>query len=133
MILSGKRILVAEDEMLVGLLLEQALLRQNCTVLGPMSTLAQTLEAARTFPLDAAILDRNLRGEDVLPAAELLFDRGIPVLFCSGYGQDPDLPAHLRAVPVLHKPYLEAGMIAALSGLLRDPGRLPSGRTLIPS
>ncbi|OYZ86798.1 MAG: hypothetical protein B7Y01_05110 [Xanthobacter sp. 17-67-6] len=90
-----------------------------------MSTLSETQEAARTLPLDAAILDRNLRGEDVLPAAEILYGRGIPLLFCSGYGQDPDLPPHLRTVPVRLKPYLEAGMIAALSGLLRDPCRLP--------
>lgn len=123
--LSGTRILVAEDEMLVGLLLEEALVWQNCTVLGPMSTLSETLEAARTLPLDAAILDRNLGGEDVLPAAEILYGRGIPFLFCSGYGQDPHLPPHLRAAPVLLKPYLEAGMIAAICGLLREPCQLP--------
>ncbi|MFG1423985.1 response regulator [Roseixanthobacter liquoris] len=123
--LSGKRILVAEDEVLVGLLLEDALLQHDCTVIGPMATLDQTLEAARALPLDAAILDRNLYGVDVLPAAEILFARGIPLLFCSGYGEDSRLPPHLRAVPVLHKPYLEAGVIAAVSGLLLGARTLP--------
>ncbi|MEP9368141.1 response regulator [Xanthobacter sp. VNH20] len=123
MTLSGKRVLVAEDEMLVALILEDALLRQNCTVIGPTGTLAETVAAARTLPLDAAILDRNLHGEDVLPAAEILTRRGIPLLFCSGYGQDSALPAHLRTVPVLLKPYLEASVIAAICGLFSAPAQ----------
>jgi CheY-like chemotaxis protein len=100
---AGKRILVAEDEFFVALVLEEMLQSLGCIVVGPFSDLAQATEAATREPVDAAILDINLGGEMVYPLAEHLHRHGIPFVFITGYAE-VDLPEHLRAFEFLRKP-----------------------------
>ncbi len=58
---AGKRILVAEDEFFVALVVEETLQSFSCTVLGPFADLAEAIEAATRQQVDAAVLDINLR------------------------------------------------------------------------
>ncbi|TDT99555.1 CheY-like chemotaxis protein [Azorhizobium sp. AG788] len=114
MSVSGKRILVVEDEFLVALGLQDNLRVLGYETVGPATTLAMAVQAAEREPLDAAILDINLKGEVVFPAAEILSDRGIPLIFCSDYigvSRVPDRFADAVRVP---KPYTIASMAAAL-------------------
>ena len=53
----------------------------------------------------AAVLDINLDGEKVYPAAEELHARGIPFILASGYGEST-LPEKWRDQPRLSKPFL---------------------------
>ncbi|MEX2642671.1 MAG: hypothetical protein WD270_04415 [Acetobacterales bacterium] len=98
------RVLVVEDEFLVGLQLEEDLRAHGCEVLGPYPTLATAIEAARVQTFDLAILDVNLRGEKVYPLADELMDRGKPAILISGYTLS-DMPDRFRALPHLAKPY----------------------------
>ncbi len=95
-ILQGKRVLVAEDELLVAMMIEDILLDQQCEVLGPYTNIADAMTAARAETMDVAVLDVNLRGEKIYPVAYTLASRGVPFLLLSGYGSDaipPDEPS----------------------------------------
>jgi CheY-like chemotaxis protein len=93
-VLAGKRVLVAEDELLVAMLVEDILADNDCLVLGPFASVSQALEAAKADCIDVAVLDVNLCGQRIYPVAEVLADRGIPFLFLSGYGKDAIPPNH---------------------------------------
>ena len=85
--LTGKRVLVVEDEMLIALLVEETLTDAGCIVVGPFARVPAALEAARAEDVDAAVLDINVAGEMVFPVAYALEERGIPFLFVTGYGR----------------------------------------------
>jgi CheY-like chemotaxis protein len=111
-----RRILVVEDEALVAMLVEDALTDAGFAVLGPARSVAQALEMLRGAAPDAAVLDLNLGGENSLAVAEALAARGIPFVVATGYGA-AGLPAHLRHIPVLPKPYDPADLTVAIERL----------------
>ena len=98
------RVLLVEDEFFVALTVEDVLQGFGCTIVGPLPTLAQALQAARTEPLSGAVLDVNLNGEKVYPAADALLARGIPFVFATGYSA-ADLPERFRGLPRVQKPF----------------------------
>jgi DNA-binding response OmpR family regulator len=102
--LSGLRVMVVEDEMLVSLMIEDILAEQGCRVVGPFDRLPGALEAARSDALDFALLDVNIAGEMIYPVADVLVGRGIPFLFLSGYGENGPRGAHVGG-PVCSKPF----------------------------
>ncbi len=101
----GVRVLVVEDELLVALNLETVLMEAGCEVIGPIGSLQAAMEVSESEAPDLAILDINLRGEEVYPVAERLRDRGVPLIFCSGYTDVQGLPEAFRACVKLGKPY----------------------------
>jgi len=115
--LEGRRVLVVEDELAIAMLLETVLEDQRCSIVGPYGSLDETLVAARTEQLDLAVLDINLAGQMVFPAAEVLDARGVPFLLLSGYGQD-GLPPDRQHWPVFGKPFKLDELVSALGGLL---------------
>lgn len=96
-------ILVAEDEMMIAMLLEDLMEHAGYRVL-MVSRLAKGLELAASETIDAAILDINLAGQSSFPMADALRRRSIPFIFASGYGGE-GLPEAYRGVTVLQKPY----------------------------
>ena len=111
--LSGKRVLVVEDESLVAMLLETILEDVGCTPVGPASTVDAALAAVADETLDAALLDVNVAGRQVFPVAEALKARGVPFVFSTGYGEG-GLPDEWRGQPTLQKPFTEAAVRDAL-------------------
>jgi DNA-binding response OmpR family regulator len=101
---AGRHILIAEDEFLVAVVLEEDLRAAGYVIVGPFANLAKAIEACRSERFDLAILDINLNGEMVYPLADELLSRGIPFLFLSGYGK-AHMPERFRALPQLGKPY----------------------------
>jgi DNA-binding LytR/AlgR family response regulator len=67
-------------------------------------TLARGVALAEKLAIDGAILDINLGGEKVFPVAERLAERGVPFVFCTGYGL-AGVPADFAQAPTLAKPY----------------------------
>jgi two-component SAPR family response regulator len=102
--LAKYRILVVEDETLIAVMIEDALLEMHCEVVGPTGRLDKALELAKDPQVDAAILDVTIRGGKVYPVAQQLIELGIPFVFSSGYG-DWALPEALRDKPRLMKPF----------------------------
>lgn len=93
--LAGLRVLVVEDELLISMMIEDILMEQDCVVVGPFTSVAEALAAARNADFDLALLDVNLRGEKVYPVADVLDGRSIPFLLLSGYGSDAVPPDRL--------------------------------------
>ncbi len=114
-----RRVLIVEDEGVVGMLLEDMLTDLGYEVAGVAARLGEGLQKAETEEYDCAILDVNLDGRPSFPIAEALTKRGTPFLFVTGYGAkglDPDFAGH----PVLAKPFLQTELKAALRKLLKD-------------
>jgi DNA-binding response OmpR family regulator len=99
-----RRALVVEDEVLVGMLLEDMLRELGCEVVALSTNLADAVEQARTASFDFAVLDVNLNGQQSFPVADVIRGRGLPFLFATGYGSKIVAAAHVDA-PVLQKPF----------------------------
>jgi two-component SAPR family response regulator len=106
---AGRRILVVEDEMLIAMIIEDAVQDSGGQIVGPAATLEKALKLVEEQEFDAAILDVTIRGGNVYPVAELLLNRGIPFVFASGYGEWA-LPESLRDKPRLMKPFTAAAL-----------------------
>jgi CheY-like chemotaxis protein len=115
-------VLVAEDEPLVALELQETLLALGCEVLGPAGTLEEVQRLVAAAPegggIDAAVLDINLAGRPSFPVADPLLRRGVPVIFATGYGDLPEGQAGHGVL--LRKPLargdLETALLHALGG-----------------
>ena len=103
--LDGLRILVAEDNVLAAMELEQVLGECGCETVGPAATVEQALRLAREERLDGAVLDVNLRDQPVFPVAEELVRRGVRMIFATGYEDGYVFPDHLAGYTRLRKPY----------------------------
>ncbi len=114
--LTGARVLIVEDAVLLALELETGLSEAGASVVGPAYELDEAL-ALLDQPIDAAVLDANLNGHSVLPVAEILAERGIPFVFATGYGDNGGAPGGFNA-PVIRKPYDVTQVAAAVAALL---------------
>jgi CheY-like chemotaxis protein len=100
--LQGLRVLVVEDESLIGMLAEDLLEQLGCRMVGLVSSLDKALEMAKRAEIDFALLDVDLGGEPVYPVARALQARSIAFAFMSGYG---GLEGDWREWPVIQKPF----------------------------
>ena len=116
--LQGLKVLVVEDEYLIASLIEEVLRSAGCIVSGPISRLAEAVDAAGRAACDVAVLDINLNGERVYPVAELLSRRNVPFIFLTGYAASA-LPAKYSERQRLCKPFKIADLLAALSNIAR--------------
>lgn len=112
--LTGKRILVVEDEFIVAAMIADILEDEGAQVIGPAGTLAEGLELAGGERLDAAVLDWNLGGEPGAPVARALRDKGVPYVIATGYGMVQD---EFAEVKVLSKPYRPGALVEELARL----------------
>ncbi|MGA1834720.1 MULTISPECIES: response regulator [Rhizobium] len=116
--LSGRTYLVVEDEYLVASDMLTMLESAGAKVFGPISDVQQAMEVLSepSLELDAAVLDINLHGEMVYPAAALLVLRGTPFIFVTGY-DCASMPKEFADAPCLSKPTAEADLVEALSAI----------------
>ena len=114
--LQGKRILIAEDNLLAAMELEHTLLELGCKPLGPVATVSDALRLIEQEELDGALLDVDLRGEFAFGVAEALEARGAPVVFATGYDDaGPIFPEGFASYPRLRKPYAEQEVARVLT------------------
>ena len=106
--LQGKRVLVVEDEALIGMLMEDGLSGAGAEVLGPACSVEEALglidRAAADGGLSAAVLDINIDGEMVSPVADCLSALGVPFILATGYPEWCKRGQHMTA-PRLQKPF----------------------------
>jgi len=115
-VLSGKRILIVEDEFMIAMLLEDLLAELECVVAGVAARPAEAVKLMNSTKVDAAVLDVNLDGCDSFGIAAALGERQIPFVFATGYGGSrltPEFAHH----PVIQKPYRLHDLSGALHRL----------------
>lgn len=112
--LAGHRVLVVEDEELIGLMLVDVLEELGAAVAGPAGSVAEALQLVEQETPTGALLDLSLRGETVYPVADRLLLLGVPYIFITGYGQGYLVARHGHA-PVLSKPFGAEQLVAALA------------------
>ena len=97
------RILLVEDEPLIGAMTKDWLIDLGNAVVGPAADLQSGLRLAET-EIDAAIIDLSLGRESAYPIADILIARSVPFAFATGYGPDTLKPDY-RGLPTISKPY----------------------------
>lgn len=118
--LDGLRVLVVEDEMLIAMDLENALEEAGANVVGLAATLDRALILAERELPDAAVLDVDLKGQDVFPVADALLARGVPFLFHTGHATRESLQVRYPGVPVLIKPTVVGTLVSTLCKLAQS-------------
>lgn len=102
------RVLIVEDDVLTAFDLQSLVEDLGHRVVGP----CEDLSAARRCvgeDLDFAFLDVDLPDGKSFEIASRLRERGVPFVFVSA-SRRGDLPAHLRHVPFIPKPYPHAAI-----------------------
>lgn len=117
-VLIGRKILIVEDEPLIGLDLQSSILDFGGLVVGPVGTVREAMAFAETEELDGAILDLRIREGLALGVAEKLLSRGIPFVIHSGQAETT-LPRNWPIVPLINKPALPEHVIRILAALLQ--------------
>lgn len=117
--LAERHVLVVEDDYLIAAALAEELADQAAVVIGP----APSVESALILvdgagQLDLAVLDVNLRGEEVYPVADVLAGKGIPFVLVTGYDRHA-IPDRYRQGLILEKPVETSAVLSALRRLVR--------------
>jgi CheY-like chemotaxis protein len=120
--LTGFRVLVVEDEMMVSMLIEDMLSDLGCLVVGPAARLDEAMVLAKDSEFDCAVLDVNLGGQSIYPLSDFLRDKGAPFAFATGYG-DVGLREADRGSLVLQKPFRETDLARVLGELKAMAGK----------
>jgi len=103
-LLTGRSVLVVEDEMLVLLMIEDMLADLGCEAIATAATVNQAIALIEAQQFDVAMLDMNLNGNKTYEVADALTARGVPFVFSTGYGSH-DLKAGYKDCAILTKPF----------------------------
>lgn len=104
--LTGRSILVLEDEYLIAMDVEQTCLEwgaEKVTIVRSVDALSDEHLADGAY--DAAVLDLRLGGQSTVGVAERLEGIGIPFVFATGMSDIDELTQRFAKVPVVAKPY----------------------------
>ena len=116
-VLSGRHILVVEDEMMNLMMIEDMLADLGGASVSAAATVDQALALIDGQIFDAAMLDVNLNGIKSYPVADTLAARGVPFVFATGYS-DHALGDRFRDRPMLKKPFRYETLVDSLTRLL---------------
>ena len=115
--LTGRRVLVVEDEYFIADDIARALTSLGAEVVGPAPDLQRAEALLNEGSIDWAVLDINLQGEMVYPVAQALQKRSIPFVFATGYDQ-ASIPSGFADVPRWEKPFDPGALARILPSLL---------------
>ena len=125
--LSGKNILIVEDEAILALDLSFVMEDMGASVIGPCHRLRRALEVLGQEQIDGAILDVDLAGEAVFPLADGLARRHVPIVFHTGRNNSSELISRYQGAAVCAKPTQPENVALALAALLGNDGEISSG------
>ena len=115
--LTGKRLLIIEDEPLVAMDMSTQLANAGAEIVGPAGITSAALQMIADERFDAALLDANLGGEPVDDIAAALTRKNVPFAFVSGYGRE-SLPTSFATAELMSKPFDPARLLAVVAGLI---------------
>jgi len=124
----SRRILVVEDEILIGMEIAEILKAAGFEIFGPVATAAGALAILENEMCDAAVLDINLGKETSAPIAKLLSETGTPYLSISGRSRE-DRPDIFSDSPHLAKPIQSALLVKELGQLLEPTANQEARQT----
>ncbi|UGX85964.1 response regulator [Phyllobacterium meliloti] len=124
--LTGKRLLVLDDEFLIGLELERIAEECGAKSVHVVSTVAELLFWVQSGqPCDIAILEVQARGASSFEAAMLLQRQGTPIVFATAYDQQRSGITGFANVPVVLKPYGKTQILQAVAAAFSKPSPMP--------
>jgi len=119
--LTGRTVLIVEDDFLIADDFAAMLRSAGATVIGPAESLPQAIRMAQSCnSLDCALLDIDLQGVAVFPLARELRNAAIPMIFMTGIGCD-NIPQEFADILCIGKPTGSchvAGELISLLGLM---------------
>ena len=118
-LLTGRRVLVLEDEVMILMFIEYILADLGSTAVVSTTTVDQALTFVAAQDFDAAIIDLNLNSIESYPGADALATRGVPFIFATACG-DSEIDENYRGRPVLTKPYRYEELSKMLAGLIHS-------------
>lgn len=121
--LTGVRVLVVEDELLVGISIQDALEEHGAAVLGPLPSVEAALGRLQREQVDLALLDVNLRGRSSGRVAQVLQAIGVPFALVTGYDRADLREPWLVGAPQLRKPFTARDIALVVQRLLAGRGR----------
>lgn len=118
--LSSYRALILEDNLIIGLDLEQALYKMGFGHVVNLHTAAEAFQYLDEEKIDFAILDINLGGEMSFEVAAELQSQEKPFLFLTGYSElKSDAMQKFNGVPVLLKPMQSSQLARTIFALMQ--------------
>lgn len=117
-VLAARCVLVVEDEYVLADELRYELTRVGAYVAGPVGHLQGAIDlVGKKDAIDVAVLDVNLRGEDVFPVADLLAEQGVPLIFVTGYDAG-SIPPRFSHCAAFVKPLMFLAFVKAVSSAI---------------
>jgi PAS domain S-box-containing protein len=107
------RVIIVEDEFMIGLDVSQQLADAGFEVVGPATSVRKALRLVAQRGCDIAVLDINLGGETSEPIARKLRASGKPLVVLTGYSTD-NLRPWCHDATTLTKPLRIADLVEAL-------------------
>ncbi len=117
--LRGMRILVADDEFLIAIVIEEALRDAGAEIVSA-ATLSAALKEAEDEPLSAALLDIRLGRQTTEAVADMLAARAVPFVFYSGQAMPDRMRDKHPDARVLAKPVGQGELVEALLDISRQ-------------
>lgn len=113
--LTGRKILVVEDDYMIAQVIIGLLEDAGATVIGPVGTIEDAMITATdaSVAIDSAILDINLHGIASYSVADALSARQVRVVFATGYGKQ-SIDAPYQHYPHCTKPFTWQALLSAL-------------------
>ena len=102
--LAGLRVLIAEDDYLVGAFLADFITLCDGTMIGPVRDEKDVLPKIDQESVDCTIIDLKLNDAPCYPLIEALTARGVSVIITTGYPLF-SIPIKFHRLPIFAKPY----------------------------
>lgn len=127
--MTGRRILVVEDNAIIAMETVERLKRLGFAISGVAATGADAIRLFGTTDPDLVLMDINLKGEmDGIEAAQkIVAQRPLPVIYVTAYSDEETVKRAMASRPFryLVKPYRERDLYTALEQALRT-GPVPA-------
>ncbi len=98
-------VLVVEDEFIIALDLTETVQDLGYAIDGPYADRETALQAISQSLPDCAILDVNIRDGLVYPLADVLAERGVPIIFHTSQAEPQEMKARYPRALACPKPY----------------------------
>lgn len=122
--MTGKKVLIAEDEGIVTSDLRSYLTEQGYRISASVLSGEEAVKCCRSDPPDVALIDIGLQGKmgGIEAAKKIWGEMGIPVIFITGFADENTISRARRTNPeeILIKPIEEGDLERALEQVLRD-------------